>query len=473
MGPLEQQRRRQLNAAVYQYLQQHAPEAASHFKLEMTPTGLLDESTVLRLESDALYRQWTSIVATQLKLHQYEERNKELQKKIEFYKNVGPKTKKITSGSMPRAPPVQTLVGHRRAVRRLQFHPFLPLLVSSGDDGLIMVWDYENGGSLEKTLKQHTGAVLDIHFDSKGKWLASASADTTVKVWDCVGFECVETLYGHDDLVSAVRFFQKSERLLSCSKDATIRLWDVVSGTCLRVYSEHRDWIRTLCIAEKSCFANATTFASAGNETTIFVWTFEDGASGPAPSQFSAHDHVIEYLCFATDVLLDVLQESRSFPPHLFIKDKSWSTASEVKEIPTNGVLKKEKEKPIFLSTVLFSASRDRTVKMWDTARGACLKTFEGHENWVKQITIHPSGRMILSCSDDRSIRVWDVLTGACRLSLNNAHRSFVNCLTFSPKSPVMATGGMESEILVWDCSTSDENKHLRDASASLVSAAV
>lgn len=64
---------------------------------------------------------------------------------------------------------------------------------------------------------------------------------------------------------------------------------------------------------------------------------------------------------------------------------------------------------------VLFSASRDKTIKMWDPIVGRCIRKFSGHLNWVKEITVHPGGLTIASCSDDKSIKVWDVLTGKKR----------------------------------------------------------
>lgn len=93
-----------------------------------------------------------------MQLNEYDEKLKALQKKIDFYENVGVKTEKITLGgfasfcqffflqyfdansdSVPRAKPLQTLQGHTQPVRQIHFHPFLPLLVSCADDGLIMV----------------------------------------------------------------------------------------------------------------------------------------------------------------------------------------------------------------------------------------------------------------------------------------------------------------------------------------------
>jgi platelet-activating factor acetylhydrolase IB subunit alpha len=34
---------------------------------------------------------------------------------------------------------------------------------------------------------------------------------------------------------------------------------------------------------------------------------------------------------------------------------------------------------------------------------GVCVKTFKGHDNWVRGLVFHPSGKYLISCSDDKS----------------------------------------------------------------------
>jgi platelet-activating factor acetylhydrolase IB subunit alpha len=49
------------------------------------------------------------------------------------------------------------------------------------------------------------------------------------------------------------------------------------------------------------------------------------------------------------------------------------------------------------------------TIKMWDTNTGFCVATFQGHEEWVRGITINYKGTLLASCSKDETIIIWNI----------------------------------------------------------------
>jgi hypothetical protein len=53
------------------------------------------------------------------------------------------------------------------------------------------------------------------------------------------------------------------------------------------------------------------------------------------------------------------------------------------------------------------SGSRDETVRIWDVGSGACVRTLEGHINWVNAVALSPDGRWVVSGSDDQTLRIW------------------------------------------------------------------
>jgi WD40 repeat protein len=60
--------------------------------------------------------------------------------------------------------------------------------------------------------------------------------------------------------------------------------------------------------------------------------------------------------------------------------------------------------------TRLASASRDRTVRVWDPTTGNST-TLEGHTNWVAAVAWDPNGTRLASASHDGTVRVWDPTT--------------------------------------------------------------
>lgn len=74
---------------------------------------------------------------------------------------------------------------------------------------------------------------------------------------------------------------------------------------------------------------------------------------------------------------------------------------------------------------MIISAGRDRVIKIWDALSGACLIDLEGHDNWIRDMVLHPSGAYLISVADDKSMRVWSVEeTQRCRVI--NAHDHFI-----------------------------------------------
>nr|XP_020664828.1 WD repeat-containing protein 31 [Pogona vitticeps] len=100
----------------------------------------------------------------------------------------------------------------------------------------------------------------------------------------------------------------------------------------------------------------------------------------------------------------------------------------------------------------LFSASRDRTVKMWGLSSGALeeARCFSGHELVVSGLAVSPAFPRLCTGSRDNSVCTWDLETGAClqRVAIS---RNVVTHLCWVPGEPYVTQTSEDKTIRIWD----------------------
>lgn len=99
----------------------------------------------------------------------------------------------------------------------------------------------------------------------------------------------------------------------------------------------------------------------------------------------------------------------------------------------------------------VISGSRDKTIKVWNCATGNCLTTFIGHDNWVRALALHHSGKYLYSCSDDKSIRIWDLTNGNCFKKILDAHSHFISSLATNTKYLTLASSSVDLTVKIWE----------------------
>ena len=78
-----------------------------------------------------------------------------------------------------------------------------------------------------------------MSFSPDGKFVASGSKDTTVKICNVQTSKCIVTLNGHTELISCVSFSGNGKSLASSSRDKTLRIWVNINGGwfCDKIFS--------------------------------------------------------------------------------------------------------------------------------------------------------------------------------------------------------------------------------------------
>lgn len=332
-----------------------------------------------------------------------ESRNAALQSELESSTPASLLARKRDPQSWLPQHPRYSLHSHRDTINCIAFHPKFSSIASGSDDFTIKIWDWELG-ELEMTLKGHTRSVRDLDYGSPpgGVLLASCSSDLTIKLWNPAdGYKNFRTLQGHDHIISAVRFIPNGSLLASASKDNDVRLWDVTNGYCVKTIQGHTGWVRDVCPSVDGKF-----LLSTGDDMTVRLWDI----SGKPENKLTliGHENFNECCAIAPPATYQYLA------PLAGLTTKLTAASSSMAEFMATG-------------------SRDKTIKIWD-ARGKCLMTLVGHDNWVRALVFHPGGKYLLSVSDDKTLRCWDLSQqGKCVKTLRDAHESFITCLKWAP----------------------------------------
>lgn len=84
-----------------------------------------------------------------------------------------------------------------------------------------------------------------------------------------------------------------------------------------------------------------------------------------------------------------------------------------------------------YSQSFIFTASRDKLIKIFLTQTGEHLHTFFGHDNWVRSLVIHSNNKYLYSASDDKTIRIWDLFYGRMVRQID-AHSHFIADVKFN-----------------------------------------
>ncbi|MBW4465078.1 MAG: hypothetical protein KME07_06515 [Pegethrix bostrychoides GSE-TBD4-15B] len=292
--------------------------------------------------------------------------------------------------------PIKTLRGYTDELWAVAFNPNGESLVSSSKNGRIRIWSTDDR-KLVKTLEEHTNRSMSVAFSPNSQYFASASDDRTIKLWSAETKELIRTLGGHTNQVRAVAFSPTSKLIGSGSNDKTIKFWRVDTGECYKTLEGHESWVWSVAFSP-----DGKWFASGDNDGKIRIWDVE---SGDCLNVLEGHESWVRSVAFnPTD-------------PHM-----------------------------------LASGSNDKTARIWNVDTGECLKTLEGHENWVWSVAFSPDGKLLASGSDKP--RLWDVGSGELLVTLMG-HEKWVLAVAFSyDETPVLASGGNDETIKLWDIQT-------------------
>lgn len=103
----------------------------------------------------------------------------------------------------------------------------------------------EKRGSTTRKLIGHSGPVYSVAFDplsgsaAPPKYLLSASADATTRLWSLETMSNIVAFRGHENPVWDVKWSPMGIYFATASRDRTARLWSTDRMSSLRIYAGH------------------------------------------------------------------------------------------------------------------------------------------------------------------------------------------------------------------------------------------
>ncbi len=369
------------------------------------------------------------------------------------------------------------------AIRSLAFSPDGRLLAAGDFDNRIHLWDVNSGrevclleGHRRMPISGRNG-VFCLAFSPDGSRLASGAADGVVRVWDVQSGKELAHCAGHGGRVRAVAFAPDGKCLASAGGDNALRLWDPATGRAVGPVSDE-----TGAVTGMSAAQDGRTLALVQLPGRLRLWDMKTGKELPRTTQLPA---AVAAAVFAPKGRTLV---SASVAGHLHFWD--WGKAEQLRE--TQNV-----QSFIHLlaaandgATVAWCGNEHRIV-LWDAKAGKQLRQFRPQGNTISELlfspdgetlfvagstgvhpfslqddsagrdlsgrsggvlgaAVSPDGRMVATGGQDGVVRLWEIASGKERRAMYGDIAS-VGAVAFSTDGALLATGSNNGFIRLWD----------------------
>jgi WD40 repeat protein/DNA-binding SARP family transcriptional activator len=302
--------------------------------------------------------------------------------------------------------------GDGAALQDAAWSPEEGRILTVGMDGTVRVWDVSaalgpGGGDAEEmlVLAAHAKGALAVTWSPDGTRFASGGMDGLARVWDAATGQTLLTLIGHDDQVRDVSWAPEGRRIATASGDGTARVWDARAG----------DELYTLYGLTGDMWA--VEWSPVGERLVT------GGGQRPWVGDLPA-------------------------PPLRLVGHADRDGLIDAKWSP-NGSL-------------IVTADRDGTQRVWDARTGEPIQTFTGHltgedrQQTAWGVAWSPSGDRIASTGSDNVVRVWDARTGEELLTYTEHTGTDTWSVDWSPDGTRIVSSSTDYCSHVWDARTGE-----------------
>lgn len=288
--------------------------------------------------------------------------------------------------------------------------------------------------------------VISVSISPSGKQVAFGAIDGTLTLWDVDRRQRIfPPIIAHQSTINSVHYSTDSCFIASASDDQTIGLWDAVTGQSRNTFTSHRDGLIVV-----GFMADTRTIVSLSRDRVVFIWK---AATGEVEQQFqvSLDARSLATLSHDGEKLLAAHRSGVTI----------WSTISmeSIKTITLNGpavlcmALSQDATKVAF-------GMADNIIYLWDLEKDDMdPPPLEGGKEMPVYVTWSPDGRTVSSVAQDATLRVWGVESRTC---VTETYRTG-GPITYSPGGTFIVCPGDDGFPDIW---TVPQTPHYSSTSA-------
>ncbi|MES0183594.1 hypothetical protein NKK48_02615 [Mesorhizobium sp. C386A] len=308
-------------------------------------------------------------------------------------------------------------------------------------DGTARIWDGALGTPDDELGQEVSGLKPDIGTDERDvemngaftpddRFLATASIDGPIRVWDVERASLVPTIAGHESLVEHLEFSPvDSNILLTASHDGTARLWDVDGALTTALSHEYRPTFAVFS-------PDKVHLLTGGGDSAAHLWNV---VSRREIIRLDTHE-IIQNASFSPDGRR-VATASLEGAVRIF----DVATGHETAQFRSDaGLIKIQFGRD---GKSLVCAWINGTAQLWDAMTGAKLAVIHTSIN-LPQTILSPDGRRILSAREDNVGHL--LTTSGAELRALVGHQDRITAGAFNPDGQLLATGSLDHTARIW-----------------------